>query len=105
VSEFLVEAYVPRAAAVADAPGVEQASLAAEELTREGHPVRLVRSIFVPGEETCFYLYQALSVDAVREAASRAGLRFERVSEAVSDETAQTALAVACPTTIKEEAS
>jgi hypothetical protein len=85
VSEFLVEAYRPRNASGCAAPAVEDVSVAADELTREGRPVRLVRSFFLPSDETCFYLYQATSLDAVQEAATRAGLQVERINEAVSD--------------------
>jgi hypothetical protein len=35
-------------------------------------------------DETCFHLYEAASVDAVREVARRAALPFERVTEAVA---------------------
>lgn len=62
----------------------EDVSAAAEELTSEGTHVRLVRSILVPEDETCFYLFQAQTGDAVRQVATRAGLRFERVVEAVA---------------------
>lgn len=92
MSEFLVEVYRPRVAASAAEPGVEDLCRAAEELTREGTQVGFLRSIFVPEEETCFYLFQASSVEAVRAAAARAGLRFERVTGAVS-EAAQTGAA------------
>jgi hypothetical protein len=51
----------------------------AGELTREGTPVRYVRSIFLPGDETCFDLYVASSAEAVGEAVTRAGVPFERV--------------------------
>ena len=56
---------------------------ASEQLTREGVAVRFVRSVFVPEDETCFYLYEAASADDVREAVRRAELPFELVSEAV----------------------
>ena len=59
-------------------------SRVAERLTQEGHEVHLIRSIHVPEEETCFYLFRAGSSDVVREVASRSGLRYERVHEAVS---------------------
>lgn len=87
MSEFLLEAYVPRTALGAT-PRVEHLLLGADELTQEGTAVRLLGTIFVPEDEICFYLYQARSLDAVREAAVRAGLRFERISEAKSDWTA-----------------
>jgi len=86
MSEFMVEAYVSRIAAKAAGSRVEEVSLAAETLAQEGTAVRFLRSIFVPEDETCFYLYWAESLEAVREAATRAGLRFEHVSEVVSDQ-------------------
>jgi hypothetical protein len=84
MSEFLAESFVPRAQATAAAPGLEDLSRAAAQLTHEGTKVRLKRSIVVPEEETCFYLFEAVSEDAVREAAARSGLRFERIGKAVS---------------------
>jgi hypothetical protein len=87
--EFLIEQYVPGANAGAVERAAKRARVAAEELTREGSPVRYLRSIFVPEDETCFYLYEAASVEAVREAAQRASLPFERVAAAVSDSTAE----------------
>lgn len=83
MAEFLVELYVSRTDAAAAAQGAERARLAALELTREGTPVRYLRSIFVPEDETCLYLYEAASADAVRIAAERAALSFERVVETV----------------------
>jgi hypothetical protein len=84
VAEFLVELYVSRGDLPAAEQSAERARLAAEELTREGTPVRYVRSIFVPEDETCFALYEAVTADAVREVAQRAALRFEHVAEAVT---------------------
>ena len=86
--EFLVEFYVSRQ----DAGGVERAERArssADALTREGTPVRYLRAILVPEDETCFFLYEAGSAEAVREAAQRAALPFERISEAFDDATAK----------------
>ncbi len=81
MAEFLIEVYAsqhePRAAA--------RARLAAEEVTREGTPVRYLRSIFVPEDETCFYLYEASSVEAVRAAAARAELRSDHLAEAITE--------------------
>src|SRR5690348_9422515 len=96
MSEFLVEAYVSQASTDSRASAAA-VSLAAEELTRAGTPVRLLSAILVAEEEICFYLYEAQSISAVREAASLAGLRVERLSEAVSDDT------VSSPSSSKEE--
>jgi hypothetical protein len=85
VSEFLVEAYLSRVTSggVGAAPG--QLAVAAEQLSREGTGVTFLHAISVPEEETCFYLYRAPSAAAVREAAARAGLRWERITEARLD--------------------
>lgn len=83
MAEFLVEVYLTRGDAF-DA-SVVRARRAAEELTVEGTAVLYVSSVFVPEDETCFFLYEAASADAVREAARRAALPFERVSEAVAE--------------------
>jgi hypothetical protein len=85
VPEFLVEAYVPRFAVAAGTRHAEKVSLAAERITQEGRYVRLRRWILVPEDETGFYLFHAQSGEAVREAATQGGLRFQRVVEAVSD--------------------
>jgi hypothetical protein len=85
VLEFLVEAYVSRFTAATGTRHADDVSKAAEQITRDGKYVRLKRWIFVPEEETGFYLFHAQSEDAVREAATRGGLRIERVVEAISD--------------------
>jgi hypothetical protein len=85
VSEFLVEVYLSLAAAAGSMPRPEDVSRAADQLTREGQQVRLLQSLFVPQDETCFLLFEAQSKDAVAEAARRCGLRFERLVEAVSN--------------------
>ena len=80
MGEFIAELYVSRA----DEAGAEGLSrrvrAAAEELTREGTPVRYLRSIFVPDDETCFLLIEASSAEAVRDAADLAALPYERVT-------------------------
>jgi hypothetical protein len=83
VAEYLVELYVAREDGAALELGAERAQRAAEELTREGTPVRFLRSIFIPEDETCLFLYEAVSAAAVRDAHGRAALSFERMVEAV----------------------
>ncbi|MFL5914617.1 MAG: nickel-binding protein [Gaiellaceae bacterium] len=50
-----------------------------------GNRVRFVRSVFIPEDETCLCVYQASSVEDVREAARRAQLPSERVVEAITE--------------------
>jgi hypothetical protein len=65
-------------AATARARGV------AEEIRGEGTPVRFLRSVFVPEDESCFFLYEGPSPDAVRDAAVRAELTVEHVEETIA---------------------
>ncbi len=85
MAEFLLETYVAETDRAACAREAERCRLAADEVTREGTPVRFLRWIFVPEDETCFYLYEAASAELVREVARRAQLPFDRVAEAVAD--------------------
>ena len=89
MAEFLVELYVARADAAAVSSAARRARLAAQELTGEGTPVRCVRSMFVAEDETCFLLFEAVSADAVRTAAGRAGLPCDRVAEVVAESNAE----------------
>jgi hypothetical protein len=81
MAEFLIELYVSCLDGDAVARGERRARDAAVELTAEGTRVRLLRSIYVPEDETCFLLFRAGSIDAVREAARRAELAYEHVAE------------------------
>ena len=79
--EFLVETYAPDVAALR----AEDAALAAEQVRQEGAQIRFLRAIFVPEDEISFYLFQASSADAVRLAMTRAGVRPDRITKAVSE--------------------
>jgi hypothetical protein len=89
VPEFLVEQYISSADTACAGASSKRARLAAAALNSEGTTVRYLRSILVPEDETCFYLYEAGSAEAVREAARRAGLQFERIIAAVAEEPEQ----------------
>jgi hypothetical protein len=84
--EFLAETYTPRdAAATGDAaPRTGDIARAADQPSGPGGPVCFLGAIVVPEEETCFWLYQAPSADAVREAMTAARLRPERITRAVT---------------------
>lgn len=83
--EFVAEQYISGTDADRAQRGAGIARRAAEQLTREGTPVEFVRSIFIPRDETCIYIYKAGSIEAVQAALARTTLRFERVSEAVTE--------------------
>ena len=82
--EFLIELYVSSVDPTAVASTAQRAQRAAAELTADGTPVRFLRSIFVPSDETCLFLYEAESIDAVRDVARRAGLSYDHLAETAS---------------------
>ena len=45
--------------------------------------MRYLRSIYVPEDETCFHLFESPSIEGVEEVGRRAGLVFNRITEAV----------------------
>lgn len=61
-----------------------RARSAADELTREGTHVRFERSIHVPEDEICFFVFDAPSGQDAAIAAQRAELDPLRVVEAVT---------------------
>ena len=55
----------------------------AAQLAREGTAVRYLRSIYVPADETCFRIVECASLEVIEELGRRAGLTFDRITEAV----------------------
>jgi hypothetical protein len=83
---YLVETYLADGYAGQREIYQRRARSAALQLTREGTPIRLERSIHIPDDEICFFVFDApSSVDAAR-VAERAELDAIRVVEAVSSE-------------------
>jgi hypothetical protein len=83
VPSYLVEAYVPRSRSTEARAAGLRARAAAVQLTREGTPVRYVRTTFLPEDETCFHVFEAPSAEAVGEISRRAGLGPARIVSAV----------------------
>jgi uncharacterized protein DUF4242 len=75
---YLVESY-----AVACPRAVEGARDRACSLADEQAGVRYVRTMFLPGDETLFHVFEAPSEAVLSCAARRAALQFERIVEAV----------------------
>jgi Protein of unknown function (DUF4242) len=80
---YLVEAYMPRSHAQEARAAGRRARTAAEEVSREGTPVRYVRTTFLPDDETCFHLFEAASAEGVEEVSRRAALGRARVVPAI----------------------
>ena len=78
---YLVETYLARGQAGGRAARERRARSAVEELTRSS--VRFKRSIYVPEDEICFFVFDAPSGREAALVAQRAGLEPIRVVEAV----------------------
>lgn len=83
---YLVETYLARSQAGARAARELRAHSAAEELTQERASVRFERSIYVPVDEICFFVFDAPSGREAALVAQLAGLEPFRVVEAISSE-------------------
>jgi hypothetical protein len=84
VPSYLVETYLARGGAGERTTREQRASSAAKELTQEGTSVRFDRSIHVPEDEICFFVFDAPSGREAVLAAERAELDPIRVVEAIS---------------------
>ena len=81
---YLVETYLARGRAGERAARDRRASSAAEELTHGRTRIRFDRSIYVPEDEICFFVFDAPSGRDAALVAERAELDSIRVVEAVS---------------------
>ena len=83
MTSYLVETFVPGAQAGDAREAGRPARGAAREASRGGVSVRYVRTTLVPGDETCFHVFEAGSHDAVAEACRLAGIESPRIVPAV----------------------
>ena len=79
---YLAECYWPGVTRTALTEAIGRAHAAAEQITRSGRGIRLVRSTFVPADEAVLSLFQAVSPEAVRDATEQAGFPADRISVA-----------------------
>ena len=81
---YLVETFLARGAAGERTARERRARSAAEKLTGQGTRVRFDRTIHVPEDEICFFVFDAPSSRDVARAAELADLGPLRVVEAIS---------------------
>ena len=80
---YVVERHLPRFTSEQLAAAAARAKSTTADMTREGTPIRYLRSIFIPGEDKCFCTFEGPSVSSIEEANNRAEIPFERVVEAL----------------------
>ena len=100
---YLVETYLARGLAGERASRERRARSTAEELAEEGTRVRFDRSIYVPEDEICFFVFDAPSGRDAALAAQRAELDPIRVVEAISSSKEESRVSRAPSTRIKEK--
>jgi Protein of unknown function (DUF4242) len=82
-STFLVERYLPSAAISGLADSVRRVAVACAQ-SGAGHlQVRYLQSTYLPAEDTCFCLFQAVSLDAVRAVNADGQFALDRITAAV----------------------
>jgi uncharacterized protein DUF4242 len=82
VKQFLVEVFAPRSQADELSAVEGRARAATKRVSRDDAGVRYLRAIYVPEDETCFYVFEASSADLVAQASALAGLGAGRIVEA-----------------------
>ena len=83
---YLVETYLARGKTGERASREQRARSAAKELTQKSVCVRFERSIHVPEDEICFFVFEAPSGREAALVADRAGLDPFRVVQAVTSD-------------------
>jgi hypothetical protein len=83
LARYTVEVRIPETGWANLQRAAALARQATDELRREGEQVRFLRSIFVPEDEACFFLYEGPSAAVVKAAAARAQLAVRRIDAAI----------------------
>jgi len=85
-SRYLVELVAPSSGWQDLQQLTARARAGAEELSSEGIAVRFLRSIYVPEDQSCFFLYEGDTTEAVGEAGRRARLQIAGIAETLHAE-------------------
>jgi len=80
---FLVERYLPPAAADGLPASVARAARLCADVGRSGPGVRYLYSVYLPTEDTCFCLFRADSSETVQEVNAEADFALDRITDAV----------------------
>ncbi len=82
---YLVEHYRPGALPEELRHGAAEVRAAVDELEREGIAVRYLNATIVPTDESFLCVLESASEELVREAYTRAGVAFERISIVIQE--------------------
>ena len=80
---FLVEHYWPGVTAADFAAAAGQVRATAARVEAEGRSIRYLHSTLIPEDESAFCVLEADDAALIAETYERAGVRFERIVEAV----------------------
>jgi hypothetical protein len=84
-SVFLVERYLPAAAAGNLAPSVARAARLCALSAESGSASRVqyLHSVYLPAEDTCFCLFRAAAAEVIHALNDEAGFALDRIAAAV----------------------
>lgn len=82
--KYLVERELPGFTEQQLRHAASRANATTAEMSREGTPIRYLRSTYLPAEQKCFCLFEAASPELVRKANERAQLPVQRITEALA---------------------
>ncbi len=80
--KYLVERSLPGITGEQLKAAASRAKVTSAQMAEDGTPVRYLRSIFIPGEEKFYCLFDGPSSEVVGEANEAAEIPFERIFEA-----------------------
>ena len=81
--KYMVERHLPGITSDQLSAAAARAKSTTAEMSKQGTPVRYLRSTFVPGEEKCYCLFDGPSVEDIEEVNKRAEIPYDRVVEAM----------------------
>jgi Protein of unknown function (DUF4242) len=79
MQSYIVETYLPKLEERGCREAAARARRVSAELSLAGFGVRYLRSLFVADDETCFYIFDAESMETVEAASRLAGLGYVRI--------------------------
>jgi len=86
MEEFAIELFVPRREGDTVAAQADRLAALAANLREEGTKVRYLRTLHLPQDETCFFVFEADSLTSMRRLKARARLAHARLASASSIE-------------------